>query len=342
MKAVSFLSVLFALILLSSSAFALQLGEPVQLTNDGQFASPVWRPDGQGLAFAGPKFGSLHYTDLQGNAMPISNSPLSGWKFTWSPDGRNLAYRVQLENAMAMALMVAGSEGEPKQVTPYMNELFPPTWDEDGLTYRSGDELITIDAEGNILKVHSLSKGKGLLSRIASISGSFVLSRVNGATFTAFGSLLSAQAAGEDAGKGLFVDPDNQVWTVDENGERKKLIDEEDEHGYFDPLESPTGDETAVCGMSGNLYVAGRDGKAVNLGQGQNATWSPDGKYLIFERTTDDGHQITSSSLWLASPDGATIYELAGTDGALNPSWSPDGRFVAYIINGQIFLAPID
>jgi hypothetical protein len=242
-----------------------------------------------------------------------------------------------------MALMITGTDGSVKQVSPFLNDLYPATWDKDGLTYRSGDELITVDEKGNVKRVRSLSQGRGVLSKVASVSASLMLGHVTGATFAAFGSLLSSEEARQKAGKGVFVDPDNQVWVVDEKGNKKKLIDVASEHGYFNPVESADG-KYAVSGLSGNLYVADPNGgDAVDLGMGSDATWSPDGSFLIFQRSTDDGHNITSSDLWYCNADGTGMTQLTNGEGnATSPSLSPDGKSVAYVIDGVVYVAPVE
>ncbi|HET6456755.1 MAG TPA: hypothetical protein VFI02_20325 [Armatimonadota bacterium] len=336
------LLLILILLLTSLPAAAVQLGEPTPVPVQGAYMSPIWRPDGQGLALAGPGYRGLYFTDLAGNASVISDASKAGWKFAWGPDGE-LAYRVQQEDGSGMALMVTGKDGSVKQVSPFLNEIYPATWDKDGLTYRSGDELITVDKDGNIKKVRSLSQGRGLLSKIASVSASLTLGHITGTTFAAFGSLLSSEEARQKAGKGVFVDPDNQIWVVDEKGNKKKLIDVAEEHGYFNPIESPDG-KYAVSGLSGNLYVADPNGgEPVDLGVGSNPTWSPDGRYLIFQRSTDDGHNITSSDLWYCNADGTGMTQLTDTAGnETSPSWSPDGSSVAYVIDGVVYVAPVE
>jgi len=321
---------------------AVEMGKGTALPIKGNYTCPIWSPDGQGLALAGPKFQGLFYSDLSGNAMTISNAPLSGWRFSWSPDGQGLAYRTRRENGMGMAMNIAGKDGESKQVSPYENDMFPPKWDKDGVTYRSGDELVTLDKDGKVKSVHSLSQGRGLLSRIAGITASFALSHITGATFTGYGSVLAAQATKDKAEKGIYTDPDNQIWLVDENGKKKKLINVADEDGYFNPVESPNGEDYAVSGLSGDLYVANQNGGApVTLGNGCNPTWSPDGRFLIFQRTTDDGHNMLSSTLWFACADGTQMTQLT-TDGMCEyPSWSPDGKYIVYVIDGVVYIAPI-
>jgi len=328
----------------TGSAGAVQLGEGTPLPLEGYFTAPLWSPAGGGLALAGENFQGLYYTDMLGNLMTVSDAALAGWRFNWSPDGQHLAYRAREDEGSGMALMVAGTDGESKQVTPYLNDMFPPKWGKDGLTYRSGDELVTVDKDGKVTKVRSLSQGRGMLSRIASIAGSLMLGHVTGATFTAFGALLSSQALDGKQGKGVFLGPDNQIWTVDEAGKLKKLIDVENVAGYTDPVESPDGGKYATHGFDGNLYIADpKSDQPVNLGAGSNPTWSPDGRYVIFERTTDDGQRILTSDLWMASWDGSWVYQLTST-GVIEgyPSWSPDGSWIAYVIDGVVYIAPIE
>jgi|GEM_PF-400615 len=327
-------------------ANALSLGEGVALPVQGTFNRAVWSPDGSGIALAGERYKGLYYADLFGNLFTISDKPLAGWKFRWSPDGQGLVYRVRDdEESTTLALMCSkrGEEGS-KQLTPWLNDLFPPTVGEDGITYRSGDELITVDEDGNVIKVHSLSQGRGVLSRVMSVAASLMLGRLTGATYTGFACALASQAAAGKPSKGVYLDSESQIWVVDENGNRRKLIDVEDEPGYCAPEQSPDGSKYAVEGFSGNLYVTdARGGEPINLGEGHNPSWSPDGRYVIFEVTTDDGHVITSSDLWVASADGSERIQLTNTPGIEgSPTWSPDGNYIAYIVDGQVYIAPVE
>lgn len=76
---------------------------------------------------------------------------------------------------------------------------------------------------------------------------------------------------------------------------------------------------------------------------------SPDGTQLAFVAEGSDGKRL----LWVRPLDSPDARALAGTDEAVHPFWSPDGRSIAYFANGKlsridasggppITIAPID
>jgi Tol biopolymer transport system component len=59
---------------------------------------------------------------------------------------------------------------------------------------------------------------------------------------------------------------------------------------------------------------------------------SPDGNRIAIVATRADG----KSQLWVRSLDTLTAQSLAGTDGAFQPFWSPDGRFLGFFADGKL------
>lgn len=323
---------------------ASSIGEPVAVPAQGRYASAAWSPAGGGLALGGERGRGLYYTDMAGTMNTISDSPVAGWGFNWSPDGQHLAYRDRDANG-GVAMMVSDDTGKAaKQLTPFMDGRFQPIWTKDGLTYKAGDEMVTVDAKGKIKSTRSLSQGRGLLTRIMCVTGPLMASRITGATLTALSSVSAKAASAETKlSKQVFVDSESKAWVVDENGNQTKLIDVAGVKGYAAPVASPRDGKYAVGGFDGNLYVADlKDSQPVNLGAGASPTWSPDGQYVIYTKSTNDGSRLTSSELWIASPDGSFRTQLTN-DGTVkeSPSWSPDGKSIAYIVNGTVYVAPI-
>ena len=69
---------------------------------------------------------------------------------------------------------------------------------------------------------------------------------------------------------------------------------------------------------------------------GPNATSflsvSPDGNRLAFVAADSTGH----SMLWIRDLDSQTAQPLSGTDGATEPFWSPDSRFIAFTAGASL------
>jgi len=58
---------------------------------------------------------------------------------------------------------------------------------------------------------------------------------------------------------------------------------------------------------------------------------SPDGRHVTFAATAGEKTQ-----LWVRDLDSLAARPLPGTEGALNPFWSPDNRFIAFFAGGKL------
>jgi Tol biopolymer transport system component len=63
---------------------------------------------------------------------------------------------------------------------------------------------------------------------------------------------------------------------------------------------------------------------------------SPDGRTIIFAAALAGA----KPKLWLRSIDDVVAQPLAGTEGAIRPFWSPDGRWVAFFTEGELKRIP--
>lgn len=71
----------------------------------------------------------------------------------------------------------------------------------------------------------------------------------------------------------------------------------------------------------------------LNLVQVSGAEISPDGSQVIYTKSElkkwSDNKRVTS--IWIANADGSDQRQLLGSDKDRSPSWSPDGRYVAFL-----------
>jgi len=59
---------------------------------------------------------------------------------------------------------------------------------------------------------------------------------------------------------------------------------------------------------------------------------SPDGRYVAYNASDSTG----KSSIWLRPMGSLTAQPLPGTDGARRPFWSPDSRYLAFMMEGKL------
>jgi len=138
-----------------------------------------------------------------------------------------------------------------------------------------------------------------------------------------------------------FVYQQNDHIFVVINEIEKQITKEEGK--YFLPKLSPNGSKILYQEILRGLYVTDlQHGITIYLGKGDDAAWSPDSKYIIYEITVDDGHSIVSSELYIADLYSQKI-QLTNTPDLveMRPSWSPDGKYIAFDANGAIYLAEI-
>lgn len=72
--------------------------------------------------------------------------------------------------------------------------------------------------------------------------------------------------------------------------------------------------------------------RRVTVNGGINASFSPDGKWLAYNRTDDDTHPLTD--LLVVPAAGGVARRLITANLAMPTQWSPDGRWIYYVVEG--------
>lgn len=109
----------------------------------------------------------------------------------------------------------------------------------------------------------------------------------------------------------------------------------------FAPIVDPTGRYVAFETLTAGLFLYRvADGRLTALGRGTSPAFSPDGEVLVFERTTDDGHAIKTSGLYVTATDDVRVDllcdeagrerfpSIAGTDGDYVVAFEREGAIV--------------
>lgn len=129
-------------------------------------------------------------------------------------------------------------------------------------------------------------------------------------------------------------------------GTTKTLKPAGEEKFYIWPSVSP--DNKQLCFVDKNdLYITDLDGAIYTIVKEARAPkWSPDGKWIVFMRDSDDGYHFTESEIFVLRVADSAVFQL--TDSAdrieMCPSWSPDGKQIICedAANDELLLLTLD
>lgn len=285
---------------------------PTQLTKDEEeFICPAFSPDGGHIAVTRVDWSGIWILSPEGtDVRQLTADPGAGYRFTWSPDGRYIAYRAEelVNGKRYFAIRVVSVDDRSTvEIAGLERFLGTPRWTPDGCV------IFQADREGSLGQVRVVSDiDSGPEQRMAHLVA--------------------------------IASPELEIWVCDAESERRTVVSNPGER-CFDPVLSPAGDRICYSVLSdgGSIAVAGVDGsERVNLGYGSNPSWSPDGRHLVYEVTQDDGMVITGSELSIVAVDGLERTQLTDTPDVVErwPSWSPDGQRIAFSAGGAIYVMP--
>jgi Tol biopolymer transport system component len=292
-------------------------------------ADAVWTPDGSALVFSdncapGGSRGISVFTLATGRkrclAAPNSNL-LSIPSLAVSPDGRFVAYVGDSASRIADVYIVPFSDGAPRRITFERRAFCCMMWTPDG-------EYIVLESDrtGQFSKWRVSAKG-GAIEPETVYTQDAVFSR-------------------DGRRQAYVVEGDTQlgIWRAQLPGPGGKVLSQK----RITPV-APSADVSAqlspdgrqivfvstVSGSSENIWKADADGNNLlqltsSAGQDNGSPhWSPDGKWIAFDRTAGEHAQI-----YVIDAEGRNLHAITdGTFASNVPTWSRDGKSIYFSSN---------
>ncbi len=128
------------------------------------------------------------------------------------------------------------------------------------------------------------------------------------------------------------------------NGEKKTLTPLGDGF-YLWPSISPDGTKLLFTKAGKGTFISNLEGAIlVELGYANAPQWSPDGKWVVFMRDLDDGHQVLESDIFITSVDGKTTIAITetGDQKEVYPVWAADNEIIFGTEKGVIYKAILE
>lgn len=307
----SLLPVIFCLLPVIATAQPTPTGAPEILVSNSEFffMSPQFSPDGSKIAFTSQQYRGLWVADANGSqATQISGEAGAGYRFSWSPDGSRIVTGVTREEGPVREFGVKlfdVTTGEESQLTPYARRVPPmPVFSTDGtgVRYREGAEIRSVDS--GVDPVAGDAIASGTVNPVA-------------------------------------IPVENSIHIYNSDAGTRELQPVSDAT-YLWAAVSPDGQKLAFKVYGGNLFISDINGNnLIELGRGEAPAWSPDSRFLSFMITSDDGHDITGSDIYIVDASGNGLTNITSQSGlhAMHPTWSADGSRIAFgdVKSGAIY-----
>jgi len=276
--------------------------EPEKIAGgDGEFfMAPQYSPNGSKIAFTQQRYQGLWVLHVENDVLEqITDAPSAGFRFSWAKDsGAILARESRYEDRhryTAIKIFNVNDHSETVVTDFQRNIIGVPQWSHTG-------ENVIINTRNGIQVQQSPRQSQ--VERDDENQSQI-------------------QAFSVDQGIGVHDGVASDIQNLRPLGEQR----------YINVTISPDQSKIAFELVGGNMYVMNVDGgNIIDLGRGHRPQWSPDGEYIVYMVTEDDGHNYTSADIQAVRSDGTGRTQITDDTSMLfmNPSWSPDGERIIF------------
>lgn len=291
-------------------------GNAVQLTTQDSYeCMPVWSPDGKQIAFASDRYGNFDIFVMPsagGPARRLTTHSTGELPSAFTPDGKHVLFSASIQDPASSALF-------PKSV---MTEVYkvPVTGGRTELVLGTPAEAISFDRPGNRFLYQDRKGGEDEWRKhhTSSITRDIWLYDVQTGKHTNL-----TRHAGEDRNPVWAPDGENVYFLSERNGGSFNV--------YSFPLKKP---EAVKAVTSFQTHPV----RFLSISDRGTLCYGYDGEIY----TQQLGGEPQKVAIELVRDDAPQLADLNFSKGATSATVSPDGKQIAFIVRGEVFVTSAD